>query len=178
MRCDNTSVGVVIADGQGRLLLFERVRPPWGIAPVAGHVDDHGSVDDAARAEVAEEVGLTVVRLQYLLSVWRGNACRRLPGPEGVGHHWSVFRADAVGDLRPAVEEVRRPFWCDPARLQGLSDRTVGYANGDVSAAQFAADPGIDPVWVGLFHAVGLVDVSVAELAAADRIAQQPEGSQ
>ena len=38
--CCGTSVGVLITDSDGRLLMIERGWWPRGIAPVAGHVYD------------------------------------------------------------------------------------------------------------------------------------------
>jgi hypothetical protein len=61
--CDNTSVGIVITDHQSRYLMFDRATFPPGTAPAAGHIDDHGTAEDAARAEVEEELGLTVTGL-------------------------------------------------------------------------------------------------------------------
>lgn len=58
--CDHMSVGVLIQNDAGEYLMFERATAPAWIAPPAGHVDDHGEAEDAARAEMSEEVGLTV----------------------------------------------------------------------------------------------------------------------
>ncbi|WP_329537117.1 NUDIX domain-containing protein (plasmid) [Streptomyces sp. NBC_01450] len=103
--CDHTSVGVLISSPSG-LLVFDRVTPPAGLAPVAGHVDQHGGPEQAARDEVTEEAGLTVTRLHLLLDQWRPNRCRRTPtGP--VGHHWWIFQAEASRSLRPSAREVR-----------------------------------------------------------------------
>ncbi|MFE3517574.1 NUDIX hydrolase [Streptomyces sp. NPDC059166] len=105
--CDHTSVGVLIPGPEG-LLMFERATPPTGLAPVAGHIDQHGSPEQAARSEVAEEVGLTVTRLHPLLTQWRPNRCRRTPtGP--VGHQWWILQAEVRGTLRPSAREVHAP---------------------------------------------------------------------
>jgi NUDIX domain len=59
-QCDNTSVGVVIRDAEGRFALLKRAKFPVGIAPAAGHIDDHGSPEQAALDEVREELGIVL----------------------------------------------------------------------------------------------------------------------
>ncbi|MFI6129179.1 NUDIX hydrolase [Micromonospora sp. NPDC051141] len=170
-RCDNTSVGVLIADPAGRLLLLRRATPPVGVAPVAGHVDDHGTPADAARQEVAEEVGLTVRRLDLVAEGWRPNACRRPAGPRGTGHHWFLYRAVVAGTVRPDPAAAREVRWHTPDEVQHLVRRTVAYANGHVTAELFADAPGIEPVWVRFLHDLALADAPAGDLAAVDALA-------
>ncbi|WP_051900481.1 NUDIX domain-containing protein [Streptomyces aureus] len=163
--CDHTSVGVLISSPDG-LLVFERATPPAGIAPVAGHIDHHGSPEQAAQAEAAEEVGLTVAHLHLLLETWRPNQCRRRPtGP--VGHRWWVFEAQASGPLRPSPREVRTPQWIHPDQLQPYALRTATYAQGHLSRQEFEQEPGLAPVWVRFLndlHLVTLPDEAVAQI--------------
>lgn len=65
--CDHTSAGILVFDQFERLLLIERRNPPFGFAPPAGHVDDHGSFEKAARDELEEETGLVAVELARVL---------------------------------------------------------------------------------------------------------------
>jgi len=37
--CDNTSVGMLVRK-EDKVLLLERMKPPYGFAPPAGHVDE------------------------------------------------------------------------------------------------------------------------------------------
>ena len=138
------------------LLVFERASPPAGIAPVAGHLDQHGGPEQAARAEVAEEVGLTVIWLRLMATAWRPNRCRR-PSNDRVGHHWWIFRAQASGELRPSAREVRAPRWLHPDQLQQYAHRTAAYAAGQLDQEQFTAEPGLEPVWVRFLHELQLV---------------------
>ena len=78
-KCDHTSVGVLIWKAR-KLLLIERKRPPYGLAPPAGHVDDHGSFENAAKIEAFEEVGLRVENLTLLGEGKKSNPCRRPNG--------------------------------------------------------------------------------------------------
>ncbi|MEE1823766.1 NUDIX hydrolase [Streptomyces sp. BE20] len=162
--CDNTSVGVFITDHRGRYLMFDRATFPVGAAPAAGHIDDHGSARDAARAEVEEELGLTVT------GCWRDNPCRRRPGARGTGHDWTVYRATVVGDLVPSARETKNVRWIPPVALQELVDRTVAYAHGRVTDAEFEAEPGIEPVWVQWLADVAAVHVGPGELRQVEQL--------
>ncbi|GAA3863138.1 hypothetical protein GCM10022243_32050 [Saccharothrix violaceirubra] len=153
--CDHAAVGVLISSPDG-LLVFERARPPAGIAPVAGHVDQHGGPEHAARIEVAEEVGLTVTSLDLLLTAWRPNHGRR-PTSDRVGHQWWIYRAQTSGPIRPSAQEVRTPRWLHQDQLQQHAHRTAAYAEGQLSEEQFSAHPGLEPVWVRFLHELHLV---------------------
>jgi len=164
-RCDNTSVGVIIADGYGNYLLFDRNTFPPGTAPPAGHVDGHGSYEDAARAEVQEETGLTVISLAYITGGWRDNKCRRAPGPAGTGHEWRVYLATVAGDLDPSPRETRNARWLNRDDMQSLACQTAWHAQG------LRDEPGIEPVWVQWLADSGLVVMHPHSLAQIDRIA-------
>jgi ADP-ribose pyrophosphatase YjhB (NUDIX family) len=155
--CDNTSVGVVVTDGCGRYLLFDRNTFPPGAAPPAGHVDDHGSYAEAGYAEVSKETGLTVTALEHVGGGWRGNRCRRAPGPQGTGHMWRIFLARATGELAPSPRETRNARWLDQPAIQALAARTVAYASGLVTTREWAADPGLEPVWVRWLADIGII---------------------
>jgi 8-oxo-dGTP pyrophosphatase MutT (NUDIX family) len=163
--CDNRSAGVIIADGSGKYLLFDRATFPPGTAPVAGHVDDHGTYEDAAIAEVREETGLTVTRLHEVASGWRDNKCRRKPGPKGVGHEWRVYTATVTGTLKPSPRETKNARWLTADELQVLADQTARYAYGA------HCDLGIEPVWCHWLAVAGLVSLPAADLAQVARIA-------
>lgn len=166
--CDHTSIGVLISSPSG-LLVFERATPPAGIAPVAGHVDQHGGPEQAAHDEVTEEVGLTVTHLHPLLDQWRPNRCRRTPtGP--VGHHWWIFQAEVSGSLRPSRQEVRAPQWIHPDQLQQHALRTAAYAGGHLSREQFEREPGLTPVWCRFLHALELITLPSADLDRIDAV--------
>lgn len=172
--CDNHVVGVLIADDTGRLLMFQRATPPAGIAPVAGHVEHHGSVVDAALAEVREEVGLDVIALRRVHAVLLPDSCgsRDLPGPEGFDHHWTVFWATRwTGQVCADEREARRPTWYTPAQVQALADYTVSYAHGTVPDTEFTTAPGLEPVWVLHLHRLGMIRVGVDDLVLIYRLA-------
>ncbi|MFF9310107.1 NUDIX hydrolase [Streptomyces sp. NPDC014748] len=170
--CDNTSVGVVITTDAGDFLMFDRATFPPGVAPAAGHIDDHGTAEDAARAEVEEELGLTVTALTHVTGWWRNNRCRRLPGPRGTGHEWTVYQASVTGTLSPSTRETRNVRWLGRQELQDLADRTVAYAAGRLTDPEFTAMPGIEPVWVQWFANLGVLDITPDDLRQIDQKAQ------
>ena len=172
-RCDNASAGILIRDDHDRYLMFDRNTLPHGCAPCAGHVfDEHASYPDAARAEVAEEVGLAVEHLTSLpAGGWRDNRCNRRPGRLGVGHEWRIYQAEVSGELNPSPRETRNVRWLTLAEIQALAGRTAAHASGLVSAAEFAADPGIEPVWVRFLTDLHLITMAAGDLEAIERVA-------
>ncbi len=148
--CDNEVVGALVEDPRGRLLLITRATYPSGRAPLCGHRDDHGDWIAAAVAETFEEAGLTVDTLTPFMLSWMPNRCRRVPGPIGVGHNWTLFKATVTGDLSLNPEEASAAAWYSQEQLQELADRTVAYCKGQVPEEQWQADPGLEPAWVVL----------------------------
>ena len=171
--CDNKAVGAVITDRAGRYLLFSRVTYPAGFAPVEGHVDGHRNFRAAVRAIVGQECGLEVLAVTRAWSGWRGNACHRRPGPAGVGHDWRICRAEVAGILTPGAGTIAVRTVTE-RDLQQLANRTALYARGQVSDAGLAGRPGLEPVWVGFFHELGLVVMTPGDLALTDRLASRP----
>ncbi|WP_460304525.1 NUDIX domain-containing protein [Actinocorallia aurea] len=187
--CDTASAGVIIEDGEGRVLLLTRATAPSGLAPAAGHVfDGHeiegadGALDEeasfraAAIAELAEELGLTLrdADMAHVTGGWRPSPCRR-PLPPGCepGHEWRVYRASAssvTGVLAPAPDEAKGARWYTPAEVQALADRTAAQALGTVSDAEFDAAPGLQAVWVRWLADAGLVSIPEPLLDAIDRM--------
>lgn len=151
------------------ILVFERATAPVGIAPVTGHVDQHGSPEQSARAEVTEEAGLAVTDLRLKLARWRPNRCRR-PAIGEVGHQWWVFQARVTGQLNPSVREVRAPRWAHLNQLQKYAQRTAAYAAGRISEAEFTVRPGLEPVWARFLHDLRLVLLTGDALAQIGRV--------
>ena len=98
---DHAAVGVLISSPDG-LLVFERARPPAGIAPVAGHVDQHGGPEQAARIEVAEEVGVTVSEPRYFAS-------QSWPFPHSLMVAFTVRWTG--GEIVPQPDEIEDARW-------------------------------------------------------------------
>ncbi|WP_219471270.1 NUDIX domain-containing protein [Nonomuraea rhizosphaerae] len=159
-QCCRTSVGVII-ERDGAYLMFERAKFPPGIAPVAGHVlDEHGSFEAAAHAEVRQEVGLQIIDLTLVWADFAANRCRRQINTDEPGHEWQVYWARTRGELAPSAEETRNLRWVELAELQHLADVTVAYALGHLTDAEFAERPGLEPVWVQWFFHLGHIELA------------------
>ncbi|MBB4929202.1 ADP-ribose pyrophosphatase YjhB (NUDIX family) [Lipingzhangella halophila] len=158
-RCCGTSVGVIVTDDQGRMLMIERGWYPLGIAPVAGHVTDaHDDPAAALAAEVAEETGLVVTHHEMVWEGWLPNLCASPPAPIP-GHHWSLATATVTGTLAPDPIETKGAAWYSEEEIHALAVRTISYARGQITDEGFAAEPGLEPVWLELLHTAGVVYV-------------------
>ena len=174
-RCCGTSVGAIITDGADRLLMVTRGWYPTGIAPVAGHVlDAHTDAAAALAAEVAEEVGLTVTEHRVLWQGWLPNLCASPPAQPIPGHHWVLATATATGTLRPAAGETRGAAWYTPEQVRALAARTLAYARGQITAAEWEIRPGLEPVWCHLLTTAGLLSLTGAEVALVRRLYTTP----
>lgn len=151
LKCDHTSVGILVYRS-GRLLLIERKKPPYGFAPPSGHVDDRGSFEEAATAELLEEVGLATTGLALIREGRKENPCRR---PGGTWHYWKIYRADTIGASRPSASEVLSLFWSSPNQLRGLAKRTKKYNRGEISEDSWRRQPGLEPVWLDWLEDIG-----------------------
>lgn len=156
--CDHTSVGVILRDQEGKFALLKRALFPVGIAPAAGHIDDHGSPEQAAIDEAEEELGVSVKdKLQRTAIYDRrvDNTCRREGGDY---HHWSVFEATIEPtELRPSPDETKGASWYDQNKLQALADRTEDYHAGKIAKDEWEANPGLEEVWVPFLSELGYI---------------------
>lgn len=153
--CDNKSVGVVIANAEGEFLLLDRAKFPFGLAAPAGHVDDHGSVEQTAIEEVYEEVGLRI-GVESLIKVIDArrveNACRRLGGDY---HEWTVFSARAsTNDITPSADETKGARWYSRGELQTIAADTRDAFRG----GHMAGKPVFEKIWLDFFSELGIVE--------------------
>lgn len=142
--CDNTSVGIIIRK-EDKVLLIERGKPPFGFAPPAGHVDDHGSFEQAAKDEVNEEVGLEVTKLQLVYEGRRENYCRR---KGGTWHDWKLYEAETDGDLNRSFDETKQAGWYSKDQIEELAKRTEKYLAGEISEEEWQNNPGLETTWL------------------------------
>jgi hypothetical protein len=182
--CDHLSVGVIIEGARGyagepdTFLLLHRLTPPVGIAPVAGHVDGHGGIFSTAFAEVEEESGLRLDKSlkNVVREFWRSNACQRDYSGE-VGHSWTVLQGKARGFLKPEPGKTKDLRWYTRDELQTFAVRTAMRAVNDtwgeygVTAEEFAARPGIEPVWVEWLWRANLINMSASDREAINMLA-------
>lgn len=179
--CDHRVVGVLITNPDHEYLMFTRNTPPAGIAPPAGHVDDHGTPVDAAIAETREEVGLTVTNLHLVMNGYLPNACRRDPGDQDHGHWWEIFAAETTGTLNPNPREARDPSWVSPGDVAHLAERTVARLQRTLGRLRgFPGEPapdlpGLEPVWAHWFDALDVIRLDVADLKLLERAYRRQE---
>lgn len=141
--CDHKSVGMLIWNDK-KLLLIERRKPPYGFAPPAGHVDDHGSFEDAASTEIKEEVGLNTLSLKLLAEGRKENKCRR---EDGTWHYWKIFEAETEGKVIASPDETKQYGWFTKEQIQKLIEKTEDYIAAKISEPEWQLSPGIEPVW-------------------------------
>ena len=157
--CDNKSVGVIIQSPEGEFALLKRARFPIGIAPPAGHIDEHGLPEQAAVIEVQEELGLVIAinRLRNTVIQDRrvDNLCRR---PGGDHHNWWVYESNEYsGELAPNADETQGADWHNPDQLQALADRTKAFQTGQVGQEEWQTSPGLEEIWLDFFTELGYV---------------------
>lgn len=156
-RCDFTSSAVIVRDAHNRFALLRRARFPIGIAPASGHIDQHGSPEQAAVAELAEELGLVVdlsaLHPTTIQAQLVNNPCRRTGGDH---HVWWVFEVnDVEAELHPSPDETQGASWYAHGELERLAQRTRDYDAGLVSQREWEVEPGLEVVWLDLFTQLG-----------------------
>lgn len=161
-KCDNKSVGVIIRNEMGDFLMIERMKFPFGFAPVAGHVDEGGEdYEAAAYRETLEEVGLGLDKKTLLLDRVLENQlstdCKR-GGGEGPWHHWQVYRAEEwSGEVKRSEDETKQAIWLTRSEIGALAERTEAYMRGKISEKEWEASPGLEEVWYRIFKILEIV---------------------
>lgn len=108
-------VGALVNDGDGRLLLVRRGRPPGcGLWSLPGGRVEAGESDPAALVrEVAEETGLAVAVGELVGSVERA-------GPGGVVYEIRDYRCAVVGGSLAAGDDAAEVRWVALGELLAL----------------------------------------------------------
>ncbi len=149
--CDNQSVGVVITQPTGEVLLLDRARFPFGLAAPAGHVDEHGSLEQAATTEVFEEVGLIIpIRgLEKVIDARRiNNQCRRQNGDY---HIWTVYTTSTdATQLRASSDETKGANWYSREQLWQVAENTRQQQIG-----RYAGNLVFEPIWMDFLTELG-----------------------
>jgi 8-oxo-dGTP pyrophosphatase MutT (NUDIX family) len=157
--CDNKSVGIVVRNAEGSIALLKRARFPFGYAPVAGHIDDHGTARQAAVDETNEEIGLTIMAANLqptaIANTRFNNHCRRRGG---TFHDWWVFTVNTFsGSITPSVEETKGADWYSIQEVQQLADRTTDYHAQLIAQQDWDADPGLEDVWIEILRRLDII---------------------
>ena len=150
--CDNKSVGILVWQDD-KLLLIERKKFPFGFAPPAGHIDEHGSFEQAAQNELKEEVGLNALNVKLIIEGKKENPCRR----GGAWHYWKIYQAQVSGELSPSKEETKQAGWYSKDDLQELAERTKHYLVKEFDEKAWQKSPGLEVVWYDWLKEVNLI---------------------
>ena len=147
--CDHTSVGVIIENSDGLVLLLDRTEPLAGMAPPAGHIDELGRPDHAAIVRTREESGLRVSLAPPSVKRRRLNLkCHR---PNGAYHKWWVYKAvDFTGEFLPNWNTTYGGGWYTQTELQVLADHTR-------QGKHTSHSPGLEQVWIHFFVELGYI---------------------
>ncbi|MDO8555143.1 MAG: NUDIX hydrolase [bacterium] len=125
-QCDNTSVGILVKNGT-KILLIERKQYNYGFALPAGHGDGDDPLT-CAKKELGEEVGLTMLKGETVLSMTLPNPCNR----EGGTHHdWSVVEAvkwEGDVNIHQPDDEAKSYLWADEGMLSNVAKRLEDFA--------------------------------------------------
>ncbi len=141
--CDHKSVGMLVWR-DGKMLMIERMKPPFGFAPPAGHLDGCEDYEEMAKIELFEETGLTTESLKLIASGRKENPCRRL---DGTWHFWQIFEVEAFGNIKRSKTETKQAKWVSADELKKLANRCNQYLAGKISENDWKASPGLEPVW-------------------------------
>lgn len=112
----NKSVGAIIKNEKGEILLIDRVKPPFGWAGPAGHIEEDETSEEALIREVKEETGIQVLEYDLLLHEFvQWNECSK----GGKGHDWYLFGVkEWEGEVKSNVEEAKGIKWVGKDQLK------------------------------------------------------------
>ncbi len=131
------SVGVIVRNGEGEILLLARRRGVLGWACPAGHIDSEEGAEVWRDRELAEETGVVIGgEIKLVLHADINNACKR----GFTEHEWFVYSATAENDRLELKEPENHKGvgWFKPEEAKCLNLEPVWRA--------ILSDP-----WVGIF---------------------------
>ncbi len=153
-QCDHKSVGMIV-EKEGKILLIERARKPFGFAIPAGHIDDDPDYETTARRELKEEVGLDARELELVGEGRKENPCRR---DGGTWHYWKIYKVVCTGELSRSLDETKQSKWFSKEEINTLADRTREYLEGKITDEEWEKNPGLEIVMFEWFKELGLLN--------------------
>ena len=114
MQC---AASIMCVDGQGRLLLGRRTdNHLWGYSGGAVEIDEY--VEDGARRELQEEMGLTAEELEFFCVNSGPEAHYGYPNGDEVSNVEIIYLCrNYHGELRPQESEIEELRYFDPAEI-------------------------------------------------------------
>ena len=169
--CDHTSVGALARDFEGKILLIERKKFPFGWAPPSGHCDGQ-TYPVACFNEFEEETGLKLIGAPRSVTLFYPRKyfkCRR----GGQYHDWQIFEVRWWGELKPSQDEIKNTRWCSGEEIERLAVKTESYLEKirqakilqeELTTAmlkniekEWQDNPGLEPVWYEFFKELGII---------------------
>jgi len=101
-----------------RYLLIDRVRPPFGWACIAEHVEEEdATLEDTLKRGVKEEMGLEVITAHVIKQKIEQNICK-----DGTAlHHFTVYDTVVSGAPSPKKDEVKAYSWFALKEIEKLT---------------------------------------------------------
>lgn len=111
------SVGAIIKK-DNKYLMVDRLKPPFGFACLAGHVDEGETPEQALIREVKEESNLEVKKYKLLIHEFlEWNECSR-----GImGHDWFVYECKVEGETKLKEDEAKKISWYSLEEIKKLN---------------------------------------------------------
>ena len=122
--CDNTAVGVIARDDEGRILMILREKTFRGYAPPVGHCEGH-SYPVACFIAFEGETGLIMrgaPRPKIPSNPKKYNVCCR---EKSEYHNWQIFEVDWIG----AISQNKNQWvgWLTLEEIKRLAEKTEKY---------------------------------------------------
>lgn len=110
--------GAIIKNKEGKILLIDRKKFPFGWAGPAGHIDKDESPEETLTREVKEEVNLNIKKNKLLLHEFvEWNVCCK--GTRG--HDWYLYEIlDYNGEVKINKEEAKSAGWYSAEEIKEL----------------------------------------------------------
>jgi 8-oxo-dGTP pyrophosphatase MutT (NUDIX family) len=138
--CPGKSVGAIVKNRRGEILVLYRKKPPPGLALVAGHIDPaDGNPKAAIIRELREETGLLAKECRLVLNAVLPNPCSR--GFDA--HLWWVYEIEVYGD---------DPH---PERKEEDKHQFVNFQPPD-NIFRYILRKDVDPAWLMIFAKLAL----------------------
>ena len=112
------SVGVIIKNNKGEVLMMNRKNYPYGWACPAGHIDQGEGPEQAAHRETKEETGLQTQEIHKLFQEFiEWNECAQ----GAKGHYWHVYEAKSwLGEIKTSDKEANVIKWIPENKIAEL----------------------------------------------------------
>ncbi len=111
-----TSVGAIIKRN-GKYLIMDRVFPPHGFSFVSGHVEKNQTPEQALKAEVKEESGLTLTKYKKIINKKFLKFDR---DSFHNGHYWYIYTCTANGKVKKYDHEAKSMRWYSKKQIKKL----------------------------------------------------------